>query len=70
MGSSQVFGDDQIEFLTERLCCAVTEQGRGGTIPAPDRSGRSAKITSSAICSRIASASENVSSKSSPLLSA
>ena len=38
MCRSQVFGDYQIELLTERLFGAVTEQGRGGTVPAPDRS--------------------------------
>ena len=38
MCRSQAFGDYQIELLTERLFGAVTEQRRGGTVPAPDRS--------------------------------
>src|SRR5438132_7610454 len=37
MGRPQVFGDDQVEILTERLRGAVAEQGCGGMVPAPDR---------------------------------
>ena len=36
MGRPQVFGDDQVELLTERLRGAGAEQG-SGTVPPPDR---------------------------------
>jgi hypothetical protein len=36
MGRSQVFGDDQVELLAERLCGAIAEQSGGGMVPAPD----------------------------------
>jgi hypothetical protein len=39
MGFPQVFGDDQVEILTERLRGTVAEQGCGGIVPPPDGSG-------------------------------
>src|SRR5258705_2664442 len=38
MGSPQVFGDNQVEILTECLRGAVAEQGGGGIVPPPNRS--------------------------------